>query len=170
MDAYLHKALETIERTVGPLSVETIARKSEGRWSIAEILEHLSLAFTFNTATIEKALASGEVRGREPRLTQLLGRILVVDVGYFPRVEAPERTRPHGSVPPERSLETIRHSLAELDVALSRAAARFGDLARVANHPYFQGLTVPQWRKFHWRHTVHHMKQVRLRAEVLVDA
>ena len=38
--------------------------------------------------------------------------------------------------------------------------ARFGDRTPLLNHPYFAGMSVRQWRKFHWRHTVHHMKQV----------
>lgn len=164
MDAYLRQALDAIDTTVGPLDVRTIARRIEGRWSVAEILEHLTLAFTWNTGMIEKALASGEVRGRAPKIAQRLGRMLVVDLGYFPRVQAPERTRPHGSIPPERSLAAIRDALTALDAALARASARFGDAALVANHPYFEGLTVPQWRKFHWRHAVHHMRQVRARA------
>ena len=164
MDAYLHAALEEIERTVGPLDVATIARPVAGRWSIAEILEHLALAFTGNANTLEKALASGEARGRPPTLAQWLGRLLVIDVGYFPRAGAPERTRPRGGIPPERSLAAVRDAVTVLDATLSRASVRFGDTARVANHPYFHGLTVPQWRKFHWRHTVHHMSQVRARA------
>lgn len=167
MDAYLRQAMDAIDRDAGPLDVRTIARPiDEGRWSVARILEHLTLAFRGNADAIGKALASGEVRGRAPTVAQRLGRMLVVDLGYFPRVEAPERTRPTGSIPPEQSVAAIREALTALDAALARASARFGDAALVANHPYFQGLTVPQWRKFHWRHTVHHMRQVRARAAV----
>lgn len=160
MELYLHKALDAIERTMAPLDVAAIARPIAGRWSIAQVLEHLTLAFGANADAIEKALGSGEVRGRSPGLAQRLGRRLVIDIGYFPRVQAPERTRPIGSVPPERSVAAIRDALVRLDLALARASAQFGDRALVANHPYFQGLTVPQWRKFHWRHTVHHMRAI----------
>jgi hypothetical protein len=48
-----------------------------------------------------------------------------------------------------------------MDTALTDTEARFGASALVANHPYFAGLTVAQWRKFHWRHTCHHMRQIR---------
>jgi len=163
MHPYLGAALDAIEGAVGQLDVPTIGRAVEGRWSIASILEHLTLAFRGNAETVEKALASGEARGRPPRITQALARMLVVELGYFPRIEAPERTRPSGSIPPERSLTTVRAALTALDANLTRASERFGDRARIANHPYFAGMTVPQWRKFHWRHTVHHMRQVRAR-------
>ena len=160
MDAYLQQALDAIERTTAPLDEAAIAAPVPGRWSTAQVLEHLTLAFRANVEAIEKALASGEVRGRPPRLAQRLGRILVIDIGYFPRVQAPERTRPTGSIPAARSVGAICEALVALDAALTRASARFGDRALVANHPYFQGLTVPQWRKFHWRHTVHHLRGI----------
>lgn len=164
MDAFLQSALDTIEEAAGRLDAHVLARPVAGRWSIGEILEHLTLAFTANAAGLEKALASGQLKARQPRFKQRLARILVVDVGYFPRVEAPEMTRPHSSIPPERTLAAIRDALTALDVTLTRVVARFGEAAVVSNHPYFAGLTVRQWRKFHWRHTVHHMRQVRARA------
>ena len=164
MDAYLQSALDTIDEAAGRLDAPVVARPVAGQWSIAEILEHLTLAFTANAAGLEKALASGELRARHPRFKERLARILVVDVGYFPRVEAPQMTRPHASIPPERSLAAIREGLTALDATLTRVAARFGEAVLVSNHPYFAGLTVRQWRKFHWRHTVHHMRQVRARA------
>lgn len=163
MDAFLAKAREEIEKTAGHLKPDVIARPRQGRWSIAEILEHLTLSLTLNRATLDKALASGEVRARRPRLAQWLARTLVIDVGYFPRAEAPDRTQPQGSIPPERSLAAIREALLALDGTLGRVSDRFGEGVMVANHPYFAGLTVGQWRKFHWRHTVHHMRQVRER-------
>ena len=160
MHAYLQAALKAIDDTTGSLDLATIARSGDGRWSVAEVLEHLTLAFTGNTTTLEKALASGEVRGRPPGVRHWCGRILVIDIGYFPRATAPERTRPTGSIPPARSVAAVRDALQGVDAALGRASARFGDEALIWNHPYFMGLTVPQWRKFHWRHTVHHMRQI----------
>lgn len=164
MHPRLQTAHDEIRRAAGSLDAGVIARPVPGRWSIALILEHLTLAFRANAAAMEKMLASGEPRARRPRLAQRLGRILVVDLGYFPRVEAPEMTRPAGSIPAAQARTAIEEALAALDAALTRAAARFGEDTPVANHPYFAGLTVRQWRKFHWRHTVHHMRQVRERA------
>ena len=163
MNRHLRAAREAIEAAAGHLPVDVIARRSGDRWCIAEILEHLTLAFTANAAALEKALASGEPRARRPSWTQTLARILVVDGGYFPAVKAPEMTVPTGAIPPERILEAIRSALEQLDDTLTRVAARFGADVPVANHPYFAGLTVAQWRRFHRRHTIHHMSQVRRR-------
>ena len=162
MDHYIAGALEAIDETVGDLPVEIIARRPTDpeRWSIAQILEHLTLAFRANRAVFEKALASGELRARRPTLKQRMLKVLVVDVGHFPRATAPELTRPSGSIPAAESLAAIRSALEALDATLTLVAARFGTAALAANHPYFGGMSVAQWRKFHWRHTLHHMKQV----------
>ena len=160
MDAYLRAAREAIDAAVGSLDPGIIARPIDGRWSIAEILEHLTLAFRGNAAALEKALVSGELRVRRASLTQRFFARVVIDLGYFPRVNAPEMTRPSGSIPPEQSIAAIRSALDTLDETLTRIAARFGDSVPVSNHPYFAGLTVREWRKFHWRHTAHHMRQI----------
>jgi len=158
------RALAAIDEAAGALDVAAIARPVSGRWSIAEILEHLTLAFKANAVALEKPLVSGELRARKPDLKQRFFRTLVIRFGYFPRVEAPEVTRPSGTIPPERSLAALRDALTTLDAMLTRVAARFGEDVPVTNHPYFAGLTVRQWRAFHCRHTLHHMQQVRERA------
>lgn len=108
------RARRAIDEAPGRLDVEMLARKTDARWSIAELLEHLTLAFTANAASLEKALASGEVRPRTPTLKQTIGRIVVVDVGYFPRVEAPSMTRPNGTIPTGRALTAIREAIDSL--------------------------------------------------------
>jgi len=160
MNTYLRSAREAIDDATHGLTPAAIGRAVEGRWSIGEILEHLTLAFRANAVALEKVLASGELRARRPSITQRLGRIVVTDFGYFPRVEAPETTRPTRAIPADRAVSEIRDALDRLDGTLARIAARFGEDAPVSNHPYFAGMTVHYWRKFHWRHTVHHMAQV----------
>ncbi|HSL21051.1 MAG TPA: DUF1569 domain-containing protein [Vicinamibacterales bacterium] len=164
MDPFLNKALDDIHRAAGHLEADVMIRAAEGRWSVAEILEHLTLAFTVNRGTFEKVLGSAVLRARRPTLGQRLLRVLVVEVGYFPRVNAPEATRPRGTIAPERSVAAIGEALTALDATLTRVAERFGEDTPVANHPYLAGLSVRQWRKFHWRHTAHHMRQVRARS------
>ena len=165
MDAFLAKALGEIDRSAGHLEPGAIARPADGRWSIADIMEHLTLAFRLNRAALEKTLATGEPRARRPGLVQWIGRVIVINIGHFPRAEAPEKTWPQQSIAPERSVAALREALVALDGTLTRVSDRFGEHLMVANHPYFAGLTVGQWRKFHWRHTVHHMRQVRERVQ-----
>ena len=167
MNGFLKSARDAIDDAAGRLSPEILARKVDGRWSIAETLEHLTLAFTANAVALEKPLASGELRVRTPVLKQRLGRFMVIHLGYFPRVEAPSMTRPSGTITVDRSLPAIREALDAVDATLARVGKTFGENVQVSNHPYFGGLTVRQWQKFQWRHTLHHMKQVRARSSAL---
>jgi hypothetical protein len=164
MNPFIQRAQAEIQAATGHLTVAETAREVPGKWSVAEILEHLTLAFEWNAGALEKALASGDRRAGRVTLRRWLGRVLVIDIGYFPRARAPESTTPRGSVPPERSREAILEALAALDSLLARAADRFGERTPLLKHPYFGGLTVGQWQRFHWRHTVHHMRQVRARS------
>ena len=161
MHKELLAALQAIDATIGHLTPDVIGRKRGDRWSIGEILEHLTLAFTISADALEKAVASGERRVRRPSLKQTAARIVVLDLGYFPRVKAPEMTLPSGTIDPAESLAAIRGGLARVDRALTSAAAKFGERVAVLNHPFFAGLSVAQWRTLHSRHTLHHMRQVR---------
>lgn len=163
MDDYLRRADEAITAATDRLSVEQIARTVPGKWSTAEILEHLTLTFALNIRSLEKALAAGDTKSARPTVFQWLSRIVVINIGWFPPSRAPELVTPHGSIEPGRSRAAIHEALATLDLTLARAAERFGLTAPLLRHAFFAGLSVPQWRKFHWRHTCHHMRQVRKR-------
>jgi hypothetical protein len=167
MHHHLQAALDAVESAAGSLPTAVISRPVPGRWCVGEILEHLTLAFTANAAVFEKALASDTLKVRQPNLRQRVGRVVVIGFGYFPRVETPESTRPRGSIAAGRSVESVREALMKLDDVMNRVVVRFGEDVPAANHPYFMGLTVRQWRKFHWRHTVHHMRQVKERCAMI---
>ena len=170
MNHYLQSALESVETTVGPLSTDRIGCPVAGRWSIAEIVEHLTLAYTLNAAAFEKALESGTLKIRPASVAQRVARFMVVELGLFPRVASPEMTRPRGTVTADRSVVAAREALVQLDATMDRIVERFGERTPSANHPYFAGMGVYHWRKFHWRHTLHHMRQVRQRCAMIASA
>lgn len=165
---YLAAALDAVEKTAGTLPAGALGQPVPGCWSGADILEHLTLAFTANAAAFDRAVESGTVKVRTPGFKQRVGRFAVIGLGYFPRVESPEATRPRGTIPPERSVAAFRDALVALDASMARFVERFGEDTPAANHPYFAALTIRQWRKFHWRHTVHHMRQVKDRCAMIV--
>jgi hypothetical protein len=164
VDVFLTRARTAVSTATGALTAEQIARPVEGRWSIGEILEHLTLSFQANAGALERAVASGATRAKPPTVVQRLSRLVVIGPGYFPRAQAPEAVRPRGTVEVERSREAIDEALVRLDAALVSAAERFGDNVPLLRHQYFGALTVRQWCRFHWRHTLHHLRQVRARA------
>ena len=164
MGEYLKRAQDEITAATGRLTVEQLARSVGGQWSPALILEHLTLTYRLNVSALEKALAAGETKARKPTLYQRAARVLVLDIGYFPRANAPEGVVPSGSIPPEQVRAAVAEALVLLDAALDRAAERFGERTPLLRHAFFAAMTVPQWRKFHWRHACHHMRQVRERS------
>lgn len=159
MDFYLQRALDAIERETGGMPVEELAWHREGKWSTAEILEHLSLAFTSTSKAMERVLQQGRCERKRPSAKQWLATLLVVKMGYFPSGRpAPEWTRPRG-LEAKDALATIRAAMIEMDKRIAEAENKLGT-GIVAIHPIIGPLTARQWRKFHWVHTRHHMTQV----------
>lgn len=135
-------------------------RHPEGKWSASEILEHLARAFGGTTKGLRRCLDAGGSSAGSPTLKNRVAATMVVGLGYFPTGRlAPERTRPKG-IPPEEAMQSIRENLTAMDEALAECEERFGRHDAILDHPVLGPLTVAQWRKFHWMHTRHHMKQV----------
>jgi hypothetical protein len=92
-------------------------------------------------------------------------RALVISLGYMPSGRAaPERTRPRGK-PVAQVLQDIAPQIEAMDELLGQCETRYGKRTRILDNPFFGPLTGAQWRKFHWVHGRHHLKQIsRLRA------
>jgi len=85
---------------------------------------------------------------------------VVTGLGYLPNGrKAPERTQPRGMLPDEITRE-IGPQISVMDDLITQCEARFGKRSRVLDHPFLGPLTARQWRKFHWVHGRHHMKQI----------
>ena len=159
----LQRSIEAIDDVVGALALADLDRAPTRGWSIAQILEHLGKAYGSTAYILDKCVTDGAPKGRSPSLTQRFFATLIIDVGYFPRgVRAPEITVPTGMGGAE-AVAYSRTQLQALDTAAARCLERFGPRVRVANHPILGGFTVPQWQRFHWRHTRHHVRQIATR-------
>jgi hypothetical protein len=167
MDPQLQRTLQAIDAATRGMSGEQLAAHPEGKWSAAQILEHLAIAFGSTARGLEKCLVSGQPKVTPPTLYQRGATLLVAGIGYFPPGrKAPEFTQPKG-MDGETALRAIRENLVAMDGAITRCEERFGRGRKIANHPVLGPLNVPQWRKFHLVHTRHHMKQIdRLRSRL----
>ena len=160
MDLHLRRALDHLDAATRGLSAEDWQRCPAGHWHCAEIVEHLGKAYGSTAYILEKCVQDGAPKGLRPSWRQWLSATLVVDLGYLPTgVKAPAMTVPSG-LTGEEALALARRSLQELDAAAERCADMFGPDERVANHPILGGFTVGQWRRFHWIHTRHHVRQI----------
>jgi hypothetical protein len=158
---HLQRALDEIDSATAGMTDEELARHRPGKWSSAEILEHLSIAYAGTAAALDKRLAEGAPRVKPTKLWQRIGTTIVAHWGFFPSGgRAPAGTWPTG-LPPAEALRAAREGLAVADRALEECARRFGADLKVSNHPILGAFTVNEWRKFHWVHTHHHVKQIK---------
>ncbi len=160
MHHYLDRCLSCIEGATAGLTETQGRRKDGGRWSAAEVVEHLDRGYTATARGLERCLAADKPLLTPGTLSNRFWTGVVVSLGYFPRGrEAPERVVPVGNMSLAEAVDSARRSLRVLDLAAMGASGRFGR-AKVMNHPVLGPLTVDQWRRFHWIHTRHHRRQI----------
>ena len=167
----MHPKLEEIRTTL--LSVtegmtpDQWSQHPEGKWSAAEVLEHLSLTYGRTAEGLRRVLAAGKPNATPLQLKQRLAIFWVVEMGQFPEGrEAPKHVRPSGGQDGAKILaETLDH-LTQMDEALTACEECFGASMRLLDHPILGALSAPQWRKFHAIHARHHAPQIeRLRRQ-----
>lgn len=159
-DRWLRRSLEAIDSTTRGMSPAQLDWHPEGKWSSAQVLEHLAKAYGSTAYILEKCVTEHRTVASPALWRQRVFTQMVVTAGYLPSgVEAPAVTRPEG-LPPLDALARARASLQALDDAAGKSAARFGSRVPVANHPILGGFSTAQWRRFHWVHTRHHMRQI----------
>jgi len=160
MDSHLERLQDEITSTIRGMTPEQLALHPEGKWSTAEILEHLLHTYVGTIKALELCLEAGRPLGRTPTLKERLQTLWVVGAGRMPEGRsAPERTRPRG-MPQEEVLQQIGPRILEMDGLITQCEARFGPRALVRDHPILGPLTCAQWRKFHLVHERHHAKQI----------
>jgi len=160
----MHPLVETTWKMIADatqgMTAEQLARKPEGKWCAAEVVEHLLMTYTATTAGLRKALAKGKPQGGRPSLPDRVKQWVVLDVGYFPTGrKAPAMTIPKGLQPAE-VVHAVEHALPDMDAAITECEQKYGSGVKIADHPVLGPLTATQWRKFHYVHAKHHMKQV----------
>src|ERR1700690_483096 len=142
------------------LTPEKLTRHPEGKWSPAQILEHLNISYTGTIKGFERCLQSGATQASPDRVRMRWPRIVVVNVGYFPPGrKSPERALPRGA-PPEKVTAEILGNVTRMGDLIQECEARFGRHP-VVDHPVLGPLTAAEWRKFHLVHGKHHAKQIR---------
>lgn len=156
MDSFIEKTYRAIDEATQGMTAAELAWHPKGKWSAAQVLEHLSLTYV-GTAKVARRLAASE--NPEPFVRSMKNRLatfIVITLGYFPSGrKSPEMVVPGNGVAAPTVLENLR----TMDEALAECERRHGPGVTAA-HPVIGPLTLPEWRKFHWVHARHHMKQI----------
>ena len=161
MDAYLQRLQDAIASAIHGMTAEGMRHHPEGKWSTGQVLEHLYLTYTGTVKGFERCLQAGKPLARTPLLKDHMKAFVVTVLGYLPNGrEAPERTQPRGMMTDEITRE-IGPRISVMDELITQCETRFGKRSRVLDHPFLGPLTARQWRKFHWVHGRHHLRQIR---------
>lgn len=156
----LEQIRRKVERVAGAMSRDDWRYAPPGKWSCAQILEHLLLSYTATTKGTQTAIQTGKPLGGQPRLRDRLATFCVARLGFIPS----GRTAPEGTTPQEgsgvESLRQFNDALVAMDAALANAEKRFGRVAKILDHPVLGPMNTKDWRRFHRAHAAHHLKQI----------
>ena len=134
-----------------------------GKWTPAQIVEHLALALELNAATFAARRAKEPMARRGTTLREKVGKVFTFGLGWFPPGrKAPERTTPAARVDGHAAEAHFRAALAAWEsVERDLPPARRHDL--FVKHPRLGDLTFEEWGRFHVVHARHHTRQIRAR-------
>ena len=141
-------------------------RAPDGKWSIAQIVEHLSIGLDLVVTYLGRR---ADKRGmqRRSRPYQSVLRHLVLGVGRIPGgLEAPEVARPSDSPDPELITAQFRMGIEKLREYNEVWTDAQKENVFVA-HPFLGDLNLPEWARFYYVHCRHHGKQIEQRKEWL---
>lgn len=165
MRSYLDELSKSLESSTAGMSDADLLRAPEGKWCVAQILEHLRLTYTGTAKMLERNrdLPAVDPAPLDERATA--GRHLIFEEGgFFSGLQAPSFATP--KTPPDLTVRTrVLEDLNRLSGLINEAEQRRGRDAILGNHFALGPLTGDQWRKFHYVHGSHHVKQIeKLRA------
>lgn len=167
MDPYLSRLHGALSSEIGNWKSDRMNWHPPEKWSAAEILEHLYLTYTATVKGLSRILDAGTTKATKATWKNRVQAAIVVSIGYLPTGrQAPVQARPKG-LPAEKVAADIGPQIVLMDEILSKCAAKFGPRTKVLDHPFLGPFSIQQWRKFHFVHGRHHLKQLRsLRAEL----
>lgn len=134
-----------------------------GKWTPAQIVEHLALALEMSATTFTARRAKEPMTRRGTTLREKIGKVFTFGIGRFPPgLRAPERTTPPPRVDGAAAEAHFRAALdawhaVERDLLPTRRHDLF------VKHPRLGDLTIDEWARFHDVHARHHARQIRAR-------
>jgi hypothetical protein len=152
-----------VERVASAMSRDAWRSAPPGKWTCAQILEHLLLSYTATTKGTQIALQTGKPMGGHPKLKDRLATFYVARLGFLPTGRAaPKMTHPVNGAGVD-SLRQFNDALVAMDATLADAEKRFGAGVKILDHPILGPLSTKEWRGVHRAHARHHLKQIEKR-------
>ncbi len=160
MDPHLSRLQSEISSAIQQLSQEQLSRSRPGKWSIAQILEHLFLTYTGTTKGLGRVLAEGHSLATKAAWKHRVGAFIVITLGHMPEGrKSPAVALPRG-IPAEKIAADIIPAIGSMNEAMNQVVSALGERTPVMDHPVLGPLSIQQWRKFHLVHGLHHVGQI----------
>lgn len=167
LSPHLQRASDAIDRAIEGMTDEQLSWRPGAKWSSAEILEHLSLAYSRTAERMKPLLQQEKPEVRRRTAKEWAGGLIVLKLGRIPRGrKAPDALSPKG-MKPSQAVASIRQNLAQMDKVFGECEQRFGDKDNILVHVILGPLSIREWRRFHCVHTLHHMRQIHTLREKL---
>ena len=163
MNPHLERCLAIVLDATKGGGAECAVRGDASRWSVAEIVEHLTRAYSGTAKGFERCVEKGAPLASPATFAQRTRQFVVIELGYFPEGrEAPKHILPTGELDLAAVLDAVRRDLARLDASAALTKKQLGG-GKMLDHPILGAMTVDQWLKFHVVHSRHHARQIRQR-------
>jgi len=141
----------------------TWVQSPPGKWTPAQIVEHLALGLNLSAASFLSRRAHAAMSRRRRSPAEHVARLFIFGLRWFPPGrKAPQRTVPSpqidGATAEAHFLDGI-----EMWDQVDRALLPERHANLFVKHPRMGDLTVEEWMRFHVIHARHHAKQIRER-------
>jgi hypothetical protein len=134
----------------------------EGKWSLAQIVEHLAIAFDL-VANGFAALPENKTRDREATPSQAVLRHTLLGSGELPKgMRAPDISQPSENPDPELVIPRFRMGIERTRTLLDDWPEE-KQVAKFLRHPILGDLNLPEWVRFHFVHCTLHARQIEKR-------
>src|SRR6476620_10479953 len=99
MNPHLERCRAMIDEATSGVGEEARARRDPAKWSVAEIVEHLTRAYSGTTKGFERCLEKGASLASTASMRQRLQQFALINLGYFPEGrQAPKHILPTGEL------------------------------------------------------------------------
>lgn len=161
MNKWLGRIESMVTSATAELTEEQLIWRPDGKWSAAEILEHLAKTYLGTRRGYEKAIEMGRSLATKPDPKQMFAQFVLLKLGYFPTGrKSPEQVLPKSGWTGQQAIANIRTELARMIDAQTKVEQKQPIRRPIMDHPILGPLSPDQWARFHYIHTKHHMKQI----------
>lgn len=166
MHPHLERCLAIVLDSTKDGGAECAVRREPNKWSVVEVVEHLTRAYSGTAKGFERCLEKGAPLATSRSFKQTIQQFALINLGYFPEGRlAPKHILPTGEMDLNAALNAVRRDLARLDDVAVKTRQALG-AGKMLDHPILGALTVDQWLKFHVVHSQHHARQIASRRQI----